>query len=454
MMFDRVVQGRVVTPAEVIPNGYVAIAGERITAIGQGEPPPAAVVQDFGDWLIVPGGIDAQVHAGSYWGLPGLEPTTRAAACGGITTAVDMPFDHPDPLNTMERVMAKIEAVERLAFCDVALYGTVAPGGDPAVMTDMAAAGLCAFKISVCESHPVRFPRIPADQQWAMLQKAAALGLPLGIHNEDQEIVRAATTRVRATEQPSLLAHDRCRPEAAERAATALFLELAAEAGAHGHIVHISTPSGFDLLDQYRRAGFPATGEICVHYLTFDPAVENERLGALIKVNPPLRPGGTELLWEQIRLGRVDAISSDHSTMSLTNKEGGTFYEAGPGVPGIESLLPAFYTGLEMRGFDAPRALAAHLSEKPAKLFGLWPRKGAIALGADADLVVLEPGRFPYDSRHAHDDVNWSPYDGMVFTVRVAATLVRGTSVWDGTDVLVAPGFGRFVRRLAPEAGA
>ena len=450
MQAELILTGHIVTPTAIIRDGWLAIRGERIAAIGSGTPPPAPHHVDTGGSWIMPGGIDAQTHAGSYRGLPGLEPTSRAAICGGITTMVEMPFDHPTPLNGMDLFAAKVAAVESLSYCDVALYGTLAPHQPTDVMAALADAGICAFKISVCESHPTRFPRIPADQQFAMLQEAARLDLPVGIHNEDQEIVRDATQGIRDAGGATVKDHSACRPVAAELAATALFLELAATAGAHAHIVHISTPRGFELVERYAREGHKATGEICVHYLVFDPDVDGDRLGARIKVNPPIRPGGREGLWAQIAAGRVTCVSSDHSTMSLENKLAGSIFEAGPGVPGIETLMPALFTGLAAHGLDAPAMTAALTGERPAKLFGLWPRKGAIAPGADADFAVLAPQDAPYDSAKAHDDVNWSPFDGMVFAVRNAATFIRGTRVWDGAHVTGDKGHGRFVPRPRP----
>jgi allantoinase len=447
MSYDKIVCGTVITPQGPIADGWIAIDGDTIREIGTGKLPDAREVHDFGKAWIVPGGIDAQTHAGSYWGLAGLEPTSRAAVCGGITTMVEMPFDNPTPLSTMELFHAKVDAIEQLSYCDVALYGTCAPEQDTAAMFDLAKAGVCAFKISVCESHPVRFPRIPADQQLAMLEACAKLGLPLGIHNEDQEIVRSNTQRMRASGKEGLKVHSASRPEAAELAATALFLELAAGAGAQAHIVHISTPRGFDLLESYRKAGYQATGEICVHYLLFDPDLDGERLGALIKVNPPIRPGVQAALWEKIRTDNVHCISSDHSTMSRENKLGGSIFDAGPGVPGIESLMPAFFTGAEAHGMNGPAAVARFMAEKPAKLFGLWPKKGAIAVGSDADLALLQPGEFVYDSAKAHDDVNWSPFDGRTFTAKVISTFVRGHQVWNGADVIGSKQLGRFVPR-------
>jgi allantoinase len=133
--------------------------------------------------------------------------------------------------------------------------------------------------------------------------------------------------------------------------------------------------------------------------------------------------------------------------MSLENKLGGSIFDAGPGVPGIESLMTAFFTGLEARGMDAPTAVARFMAEKPAKLFGLWPKKGVIAVGSDADLAVLQPGRFVYDASKAHDNVNWSPFDGQTFTAKVISTFMRGHHVWNGADVIGQKELGQFVPR-------
>lgn len=449
MIFDTLVAGTVVTPLAVIPDGWVAISEGRIAAIGGGRPPASRQLHDTQGAWILPGGIDAQTHAGSYWGLDGILSTSRAAVAGGVTTMVDMPFDTPAPLSTMALLEAKRDAIVRDAVCDIALYGTVAPGQDVDQMAPLAAAGVCAFKISVCESHPTRFPRISAAQQLAILREAVRLGLPVGVHNEDQEIVRACTAHVRSAglSPNPLLSHDACRPEEAELAATALFAELAAAVGGHAHIVHVSTPRGFDLLARYRRDGHATTGEICVHYLVFDPLLCGIEYGARLKVNPPLRPGVREALWQRVAAGEVTCISSDHSTMSLANKQAGSFFDAGPGMPGLQTMIPAFFTGAQARGLDAPRLVAALFGEKPAKLFGLWPRKGGIVIGADADLLVLQAGDVVHDSHGAQDRVGWSPYDGMRFSVRVAATFVRGNLAWDGADVQVAAGSGRFVER-------
>jgi len=447
MQFDRLIAGTLVLPHGVLADGWIAVRNGRIAAIGCGARPAAADIHDFGERWILPGVVDGQTHAGSYRGLPGLGSTTRSALAGGGTTIVDMPYDNPHPLNSLERLTAKIEAIGTHAHCDVALYGTVAPGQDVSVVPALIAAGVCAIKISAFESHPQRFPRIDTAQMLDLFEILAPTQVPLGIHNEDQEIVRARIARKKAQGLETIADHSDSRPEAAELAATAQFLELGAAASAHAHLVHLSSPRGFQLVRRYAEEGFRATGELCVHYLFFDPDEDGPRLGARLKVNPPIRPGRREGLWSEIESGRVAFVSSDHSSWPVDGKNTPSIYDAGAGVPGLETLLPAFTTGAMARWEEPLTRVARLLCEAPARFFGLYPRKGAIVVGADADLAVLEPGHFCWDSAMAHDELNWSPFDGMAFSVRVAATYLRGDKAYADGAVLAPAGRGRFVPR-------
>ena len=409
---DLVIRGNLVTPDGVIPHGWLAVSGGKIAAIGREAAPPARSVHDAGEAWIVPGAIDGQTHAGSYQGLKGIESTTRSAVAGGVTTIVDMPYDDPEPVVTVDLLRAKIAKVEELAHCDVALYGTIANGQAPTEIGAMAAEGICALKISAFESHPIRFPRIPADQTLDLLEAAAPTGLPVGLHNEDQEIVRARIARLAREGKNTFEWHSPSRPPAAELAATAAFLELGATTGAHVHIVHISLPRGYELVEQYRQSGFMATAEMCVHYLTFDAGEHGPKWGAKLKVNPPIRAGVRDGLWKAFDRGAIEFVSSDHSSWPVTNKSTASIFDAGAGIPGLETLVPAFYTALAKREPSPIEKMAEYLSERPARFFGLWPRKGALIVGADADVAVIEPAEWIYDASRAHDDLNWSPYDG------------------------------------------
>lgn len=449
MTYQRMVRGTLILPTGPLEQGWIAISDGRIAAIGSGDAPAAQKSEDYGAAFILPGVVDGQTHACNARGLPGIEPTTRSAIAGGVTTIVDMPYDEPDPLTGVEQLRNKVDAIARYAHCDVALYGTLAAGQPAEDMGALIDGGVCAFKISSFESHPKRFPRIGTAQIREMFDFLAETGLPLGIHNEDQEIVLAEAARFKAEGRNTIRDHADSRPEIAELSATVQFLEIGAAAGAHAHIVHLSTPRGFHICQRYADEGFTTTGELCVHYLFFDPDRDGDRLGGKLKVNPPIRPGMSEKLWDELAEGRVAFVSSDHASWPLERKQKDSIFDVAPGVPGLETILPAFATGAAARWADGLERTAYYLSEAPAKFFGLYPRKGVIAVGADADLAVLERRDQVWDSARAHDELNWSPFDGMTFNFAVTATYLRGDLAYGQDTVFNTVGSGRFVPRLA-----
>jgi allantoinase len=446
-MFDLVVQGAAILPEGLRDNVWIGVKDGKIAAIGEGDAPEAKEQHKVTNGLILPGVVDGQTHACSYGGLPGIESTTRSAIAGGVTTLVDMPYDNPDPLNTKARLDDKVRMIEDVAHADMALYATVAPGQDVSEIGALIDGGVVAFKISTFESNPTRFPRIQTPQILEIFEALAPTDIPLGVHNEDQDMVHAYMAKAKAEGKNGLVAHSESRPASAEMSATAQFLELGAAAHAHAHIVHLTTARGFQLVDNYAFDGYRATGELCVHYLWFDPEIDGEELGAKMKVNPPIRPGEIDALWEEILAGRVGFISSDHSSWPIDNKFTPSIFDAGAGIPGLETLLPCFYTAAEQRGLDAASLTAEMLCERPARFFGIWPQKGGIQLGADADFAILKNEPQIWDSAKAHDDLNWSPFDGRTFSVTVDRTYLRGQLAWDGEKVCNAAGDGGYVRR-------
>lgn len=444
---ELVVHGNLVLPDRMLEQGWVGVRDGRVAALGKGHAPQARRTYHAGDALVFPGFVDGQTHACSYGGLPGLESTTRSAVAGGITTIVDMPYDNNGLVNSGAALERKAEAIEKLAYGDVALYATVAPGQGTGDLSGLIEKGACALKISSFESHPKRFPRIPNDEVLRLLEYAADTDLPVGLHNEDSEIVAARVREFVSQGCSSPEFHSPSRPPAAEMAATAMFLELGLETGAHVHIVHFSVPRGYELVSRYRSEGARATAELCVHYLHFDGHDDIGRLGAKMKVNPPIRSGVRDQLWSALCQDKVNFLSSDHSSWPIRNKLTPSIFDAGAGMTGLESMVPSLFTDLVRRGLDPVRFMRRYLAERPAKFFGVWPRKGAIAIGADADFTVLERTPVLFRESETHDDLNWSAYDGEQFDVRVAATFVRGRQMWNGSEILGAAGHGRFVPR-------
>lgn len=447
-MHDLVLSGRVVTPAAIVENGWVAVRDGRIIAIGTGEAPAARDHRDYGDGLIMPGGVDGQTHAGSQIGFAGMTMTSHAAVIGGVTTIVDMPYDHPTPVTTGAVLADKIAAIDEISVCDVALYGTVPTTPDLGHVRELIAGGVCAFKISSFEAHPERFPRIGNAATMVLLKALEGTGLPLGLHNEDQDLVASTTRQFIAEGRIAPTDHSASRPPVAELTATVNFLELAAATTAHAHIVHISLAEGFDRVAAYRDGGAHVTAEMCVHYLLFDADLDMPRLGGLLKVNPPIRAGEIDQLWELLERGDATFVSSDHSAWPIERKQTDSIFDVAAGMPGLEAMLPAFFTAAAARkGHDAAALMTADLlSDRPARFFGL-SAKGRLAPGQDADIVVLANRPMTYDARRNPLGPGWSAYDGQTFVVTPVATFVRGQQAWDGAVVL--PVSGKFVPRSA-----
>jgi allantoinase len=451
MTCDLLIRGDLVLPDRIVPNAYAAVAEGRIAAIGQDDPPSARETRDYRGCLIFPGIVDGQVHAGSADGFAGIEDLTRSAAAGGVTTVVDMPYDEPDPVTTCELFEAKRRVLEATANVDVALYATVAKDVDVAMIPRLAAAGACAFKISTYESHPKRFPRISHPAMARTFAGVARTGLSIAVHNEDQELVDDAIRSSKAAERRRMDAHSASRPALAELVANSVLLEIGAATGARAHIVHSSLARGFDMAASYRAQGFAATAETCIHYLILTEA-DAIRAGARSKVNPPIRADEREAIWDRLGRGLVAFVSSDHCSWPLARKNDDDIFATPAGAPGVAALLPLFFTAaVDQRGLPPP-AVARLLAEAPARHFGLYPRKGAIALGADADFAVAERGRFMFDEQRQHcRRAPWSPYHGRAVGMRVAASFLRGKRIFDGAEILAAPGSGRFLR---PETAA
>jgi allantoinase len=449
-----VVIGDVVTTETILRNGYVAIRGETIAAIGQGAPPPSVETLDYSGKLILPGLVDGHMHTSSALGWAGIEGASRSAAAGGVTTCVDMPYDVPHSVTDAGKLADKIGWVERTAHVDMALYGTITKTGGVDAIPDLAAAGISAFKLSTYEYDAVRFPRIDHPTMVSAFAAIARTGLPVAVHNEDQELVERLTAEARAAGRTDPIMHCRTRPPLAETMADLEIFEIGLQTGAHVHIAHSSLARGFDIAEMFRRtagqSGANATGEACIQYLcmTEDDIV---RLAGRGKCNPPFRAAEeVERMWEAFAADKIAYVSTDHAPWSLERKTSPDIFACGAGLTGLQSFAPLMFTLLSERGLS-PTLMATYCAERSAKLHGLWPKKGAIRLGSDCDLVVLEPGEFTFDEATIVDrpEMRWSPYHGRRMRARVAATVLRGRLIWDGAQVLATPGSGRFVRRQA-----
>ena len=447
--FDLVLQGTVVLPHRIVEEGYVAVRDGKITEVGIGVPPAARERHLLGKALILPGAIDAQTHSLSQKDQEDFLWSTRSAAAGGVTTIVDMPYDEGNLVCSAAAVKTKIDHAGPQARVDFALYGTVDPEEGPKRIREMVDAGVAAFKFSTFGTDPKRFPRIPPALLDACFAAIAPTGLTAGVHNEDDEAVRSYMEQVKASGVTDYRAHGLSRPPITELLAMHTIFETGANTGCPAHVVHCSLGRGYDIASAYRRDGFEATVECCIHYLVLDEENDVKRLGGKAKINPPIRPRAeVESLWRRVADGKVWLVSTDHVSWSENRKTNPDMLANASGVPGLEVMVPLFVKGALERGI--PLTWAAKLmAENPAKHFRLDHVKGALTPGKDADIVVLEPSETVYDaSASGNNIVGWSPYNGIRLPWTVSATYLRGKKIADGAKVLAEPGSGAFVRPL------
>jgi allantoinase len=454
-MLDLVVRGRFALPGGRIEDGEIGIAQGRIAALAApGELGGEERIDVPAGQIVLPGHVDAHVHTGSAPG-EGVARATASAAAGGVTTIIDMPYDDPEPADNLARFEAKAAGVEAEALVDVALYATIAPSGGLDQIASLHAAGAAAFKVSTFETHPVRFPRVPDGELLLAMAICAGLGALVCFHPENDDIVRRLSAELAAEGRSDPMAHADSRPPVAESEAIGRALELGLATGCRTHLCHVSIERGFALVARALADGVDASAETCTHYLVLDED-DLRRQGGRAKINPPLRPRAQQdALWRLLAAGRVDQVTSDHVGWARELKDTPDIFAARSGVPGLETTLPLLFSeGVVRRGLSLGMLLRV-LCEGPAARYGLAPRKGAIALGADADLVFFDPDEeWRIDERELVCHAGWSPYHGRDVTGRVKHVLVRGATVFADGELRARAGSGRVVRPVREqEAG-
>jgi allantoinase len=422
----------------------IAIEDGKIVAIGP-ELPGAAEEIDAHGLHVFPGLIDVHLHFNepgrTEW--EGAATGSRALAAGGGTLFFDMPLNSTPCTVNAEAFDRKHAALAESAITDFAMWGGLIPGNVPE-MAELADRGVVGFKAFLCDSGLPEFPRADDLTLFEGLREAARLGLPVAVHAESQEITQGLAQRIAAEDRGSVGAFLASRPVVAELEAIQRATLLAREAGAKLHIVHISSGRGVALAAEARAQGVDVSIETCPHYLFFT-ADDVERLGAIVKCAPPLRDTvEQDGLWMQLLSGAVDIVASDHSPAPPEMKTG-EFGRAWGGIAGVQSTLAVLLDrGHHCRHLTLER-IASLIAAEPARRFQI-PGKGAIAVGMDADLALVDVSRRvqlrPEDLKQRHA---LSPYVGSFFRGSVERTIRRGETIFASGEI-VARSSGRLVR--------
>ena len=411
--------------------------------------------------LVMAGLVDSHVHINepgrTEW--EGFATATRAAAAGGVTTLVDMPLNSIPATTTVAGLREKVAAAHGQCSVDVAFWGGVVPG-NTGELAALAAAGVVGFKCFLIHSGVDEFANVTEEDLRAALPDLRRLGALLIVHAEVPGPIsrtgippcpssgRSPTVREGSFDSQGISANEgtdknvwptryatflASRPRAAEDEAVALMIKLSREFGVGVHIVHHSSADSLALLRDAKTAGVKITAETCPHYLTF--AAEEISDGATeFKCCPPIREReNREQLWAALGERTIDMVVSDHSPCPPAMKlpESGDFLQAWGGISSLQLRLPIVWTESKRRGFSLTD-LARWLCSAPAKLVGLESRKGSIAVGYDADLVIWNPARqFRVEGAALQHRHKLTPYQGRVLDGVVEKTFLRGRKIYD-----------------------
>lgn len=438
-MDDLVLQGGTVVTPRAVGAASVRVRDGRIVGVGKVRGKARETFDAAGLWIL-PGAVDAHVHfalpVGGTRSADDFRSGSRAAAAGGVTTFIDFTLGRAEvPLpEAVERRLAEAkESLVDYSFHVEMVGWTRERLGEIRAVREM---GIRSFKFYLAYSESGR--RTDLGTLWAAMRAIRAIGGVAMIHAECDELVD----------------HQKgpfpwARPALSEEVAIAAVGILARETGCPTYIAHISSAQGLAAFLLAKRAGAPLMGETCPHYLLLDDSVYKRPDGHLFSVTPPLRtPKDQGALWEALARRRLQAVGTDHCPFTRAQKD--PFVDRPDrlpsGLPGVETLLPLMFAHGVAPGRLRPEDLAWHLAEGPARAFGLWPKKGTLRPGADADLVLLDPNSaWTIRAEKLHMATDFSPYEGMVLRGKVVGVLSRGAWIYRDGEILAQPGRGEFV---------
>ncbi len=449
MSVDLVVRNcTVVTPAGRTPDAGVAVEDGQLVAVGRSDRlPEAERVIDGGGNVLVPGIIDCHIHNRE----PGLEykedwaSATRAAAAGGVTTVVGMPNTDP-VIDRPEHLQLKFDRGEASAHVDFQSY-VVVTSENLDLIPDLDEAGAIGYKIFLGSTVGDVPPPNDGEILDAM-ERIRETGKRLGFHEENGEIIDYYTEQFKTAGKNAPIDHSHSRPVIAEQEAVERMVTFAAETDAKIHMYHVSSGSAAEAVARGKDRGVDVTAETTPHYLWFTEAVMREK-GNPARIQPPIRDAEErEKLWQiGIDDGAIDCFATDHAPHTpeekLVDDPFGNTWEAISGFVGLETEVPAMLTFVDQGRFTLEEWVRRH-STRPAQIWGMYPKKGSLQVGTDADFTIVDPEAewTLEDASTLHSKNCVTPFEGESFVGKPTATIVRGEVVFENGEVVGESGYG------------
>jgi dihydropyrimidinase len=442
--------GRVVTSGGE-QDADVLVEDGKIAEVRPGIDIPEDVIDATG-LLVLPGIVDPHTHllldTGTARTADDFESGSLSAAAGGVTTYLDFAPQQPGQ-RFAEALQARLDLIGGRSYIDYAIHLNIAhlpPGweGDLAGLVD---AGVTSAKIYTTYRGTIFYAD---DWTWyQLMERSGDAGLLVQVHAENDAIVEGMSQQLVDEGKRSLKYHAVARPGIAESEAVARGLFFSRATGSPIYFVHLSTPLAVDLISDARRSGAQAIAETCPHYLVLDDSRYDLPDAARYVMTPPLRDRDSQAqLWDRLSRGAIQCIGSDHCGFSLSQRAGiDDFRKISPGIPGVETSLLLMHSFGVIPQRISRSDLVRLLCTNPAKIFGLWPQKGDLQPGSDADIVLFDPRpKRSLSVSELHSRAGFSPYEGLTVTGKVQTTISRGQVTYRDGAVVGDRAFGRFLK--------
>jgi dihydropyrimidinase len=407
---------------------------------------------------VLPGLIDPHTHfsldTGSGRTADDFTSGSGSAAAGGVTSYVNFAIQHPG-----QGFEAALDAVRReadgasLVDWSMHLNITNLEDGWERALERVVDGGVSSAKVYTTYKDSVFY--VDDYTIHRLMERSGDAGMLVQMHAENDDILAGARRDLVAHGHTSFAYHAAARPAVAESEAVSRGIFFSRVTGSPIYFVHLSSPLSVDLVSEARERGTAAIAETCPHFLCLDDSVYAGEDAIRYLMTPPIRSEAMRRgLWERVARGEIHSIGSDHCGYSLAQRgEGEDFTRVSPGIPGVETSLPLLYTFGVEAGLIGMADLVRLLATGPARIFGLYPRKGRLSAGADADVVLFDPkARGRLEDADLHSAAGFSPYAGLDLRGRVRTTICRGRVVYDRGKVTGDPGWGRFIERTPFDA--
>ena len=442
--------GRVVT-ADGERDGDVLVRDGKIVELGRGVAAGEDVIDATG-LLVLPGVVDPHTHllldTGTARTADDFESGSLSAAAGGVTTFLDFAPQLPDQ-RFAQALQSRLELIEGRSYIDYAIHLNIThlPPGWERDLRGLVDSVVTSAKIYTTYRGTIFYAD---DWIWyRLMERSGDAGLLVQVHAENDAIVEGMSQQLVDQGKRSLKYHALARPGVAEAEAVGRGLLFSRATGSPVYFVHLSTPMAVDLISEARRGGVQAIAETCPHYLVLDDSRYGQPDAARYVMTPPLRDRESQAqLWDRLSRGAIHSVGSDHCGFSLSQRAGvDDFREISPGIPGVETSLLLMHSFGVVPERISPSDLVRLLCTNPAKIFGLWPQKGDLLPGSDADIVLFDPRpQRVLSAAELHSRAGFSPYEGLTVTGKVHTTICRGQVIYRDGAIAGGPGFGRFLK--------